>query len=89
MPTDYLTRRVARLKLHLGIDQKRPATVALENEALRLFREMLAGEVGKVATHNPLDGAGRSSGCPQHPTPPLGLWSDGRPATNRLRRPRR
>ncbi|MDP9404707.1 MAG: hypothetical protein M3P85_15645 [Actinomycetota bacterium] len=39
MPTDYLTRRVARLKLHLGIDQKRPATVALENEALRLFRE--------------------------------------------------
>jgi integrase len=39
MPTDYLTRRVARLKLHLGIDQKRPATVALEHEALRLFHE--------------------------------------------------
>ncbi|MDP9386876.1 MAG: hypothetical protein M3Q48_02840 [Actinomycetota bacterium] len=39
MPTDYLTRRVARLKLHLGIDQKRPTTVALEDEALRLYRE--------------------------------------------------
>lgn len=39
MPTDYLTRRVARLKLHLGIDQKRPATVSMESEALRLFRE--------------------------------------------------
>jgi len=39
MPTDHLTRRVARLKQHLGIEQKRPATVALEDEALRLFRE--------------------------------------------------
>lgn len=30
-PTDYLTRRVAKLKLPLGVDQKRPATVALED----------------------------------------------------------
>lgn len=48
MPTDYLTRRVAKLKLHLGIEQKRPTTVALENEALRLFRqEPLARPAGR------------------------------------------
>lgn len=38
MPPDYLTRRVAALKDHLGVDEKRPDTVALEDEALRLFR---------------------------------------------------
>ena len=32
---------MARLKLHLGIDQKRPATVALENEVF--FLEDLGG----------------------------------------------
>ncbi len=39
MPPDYLTRRVTALKVHLGIEQKRPETLAREDEALRLFRE--------------------------------------------------
>ncbi len=39
MPPDYLTRRVAALKVHLGIEQKRPETLAREDEALRLFRQ--------------------------------------------------
>jgi integrase len=39
MPPDYVTKRVATLKSHLGIEEKRPATAALEDEALRLFRE--------------------------------------------------
>jgi integrase len=38
MPPDHVTRRVALLKEHLGIADKRPETIALENEALRLFR---------------------------------------------------
>jgi integrase len=38
MPPDYLTRRVAVLKDHLGLAEKRPETVALEDEAMRLFR---------------------------------------------------
>lgn len=38
MPPDYLTRRVATLKDHLGVAEKSAATVALEDEALRLFR---------------------------------------------------
>ena len=38
MPADYVTKRVAVLKQHLGIEDKRPETVALEDEALRLFR---------------------------------------------------
>jgi integrase len=40
MPPDHVTRRVALLKEHLGIADKRPATIALEDEALRLFRSM-------------------------------------------------
>ena len=36
---DFLTRGVARLKGHLGIENKQPATIALEDEALRLRRE--------------------------------------------------
>jgi hypothetical protein len=39
MPPDYLTRRVAVLKGHLGIEDKRPETIALEDEALRLHRQ--------------------------------------------------
>ena len=39
MPPDYLTRRDAVLKGHLGIEDKRPETIALEDEALRLHRQ--------------------------------------------------
>lgn len=39
MPADYVTKRVAVLKEHLGIEDKRPDTVALEDEALRLHRQ--------------------------------------------------
>ena len=39
MPPDYLTRRVAILKEHLGIEQKSAETIAREDEALRLFRQ--------------------------------------------------
>ncbi|MGH9153978.1 MAG: site-specific integrase [Acidimicrobiales bacterium] len=39
IPPDYLTKRVAVLKDHLGVADKRPETIAMEDEALRLFRE--------------------------------------------------
>lgn len=42
IPPDHLTRRVAALKDHLGVEEKRPETVALEDEALRLFRAHLS-----------------------------------------------
>jgi integrase len=38
MPAEYFTKQVAKLKDHLGIPDKRPETIALEDEALRLFR---------------------------------------------------
>ncbi len=38
LPADHVTRQVAVLKEHLGIGNKRPETIALEDEALRLFR---------------------------------------------------
>ena len=38
MPPDYLTKRVGLLKGYLGIENKRPEVVALEEEALRLRR---------------------------------------------------
>jgi integrase len=38
MPPDHVTRRMGLLKEHLGIADRRPETVALEDEALRLFR---------------------------------------------------
>lgn len=38
MDPDYLTKRVAVLKSHLGIEAKRPETIAAEDEALRLYR---------------------------------------------------
>lgn len=37
LPPDTLTKRVAVLKEHLGIEDKRPETIAREDEALRLF----------------------------------------------------
>ncbi|MGH9068643.1 MAG: tyrosine-type recombinase/integrase [Acidimicrobiales bacterium] len=39
MPPQYLTKRVAVLKGYLGIEDKRPATIALEDKALRLYRQ--------------------------------------------------
>jgi hypothetical protein len=39
MPAQYLTRQVAVLKEHLGIATKRPETIALEDQALRLYRQ--------------------------------------------------
>jgi len=42
MPPDYVTRRTAILKEHLGIDDIRPETAALEEEALRLYRQRSA-----------------------------------------------
>ncbi len=39
MPPDYVTKRVAVLKDHLGIADKRPETVTLEDEAMRLHRQ--------------------------------------------------
>ncbi len=38
LPPDHFTRRVATLKGHLGIEEKRPDVIALEDEALRLRR---------------------------------------------------
>ena len=38
MPPDHLTKRVAVLKGYLGIEDKHPDVVALEDEALRLRR---------------------------------------------------
>ena len=43
MEADYVTKQVARLKDHLGIADKRPETIALEDEALRLYRATGAG----------------------------------------------
>jgi integrase len=39
MSPGYVTHQVALLKEHLGIADKRPATIELEDEALRLFRQ--------------------------------------------------
>lgn len=38
MSPDHLTKRVAVLKSYLRIENKQPATIAAENEALRLYR---------------------------------------------------
>jgi integrase len=49
MPPDHVTKRVALLKEHLGIANKRPETIALEDEALRLYRlEPAARPASKV-----------------------------------------
>jgi integrase len=39
MPPDRVTKRVALLKEHLGIANKRAETIALEDEALRIYRQ--------------------------------------------------
>lgn len=47
MSPDYVTKRVAVLKEHLGIPDKRPETIALEDEALRLRRTPVEREPGR------------------------------------------
>ena len=51
MPPDYVTKRVALLKEHLGIANKRAQTIALEDEALRMYRQppkqRRAGQAGR------------------------------------------
>lgn len=39
MSPDYVTKRVAVLKEHLGIEDKKATTISREDEALRLFRQ--------------------------------------------------
>jgi integrase len=39
MPPDFVTKRVAVLKDHLGIATKKPETIYLEDEALELYRQ--------------------------------------------------
>lgn len=57
-PPDYLTKRVAVLKGYLGIEDKHPEVVALEDEALRLRRSTpLARPAGKPG---PLPSGGMS-----------------------------
>jgi hypothetical protein len=52
MPPDHVTKRVALLKDHLGIANKRPETIAVEDEALRLYRLppklRRAGQAGRL-----------------------------------------
>lgn len=48
MPPDYVTRRVAVLKEHLGIEDTRPEIAALENEALRLYRQRAVRVPGRT-----------------------------------------
>ena len=43
MPPDFVTKRVGVLKEHLGIADKQPETIALEDKALRLYRQKPAG----------------------------------------------
>ena len=58
MPPDYLTKRVAVLKGYLGIEDKDPDVVVLEDEALRLRRSTPpARPAGKTG---PLPGGGLS-----------------------------
>jgi integrase len=51
MPPDHVTKRVALLKEHLGIANKRAETIALEDEALRMYRQppkpRRAGQAGR------------------------------------------
>lgn len=39
MPPDFITKQVAVIKRHLGIEDKKPETIMLEDEALRLYRQ--------------------------------------------------
>ena len=47
IPPDYLTRRVGELKGHLGIEDKLPETIELEDEALRLYRQERPARAGR------------------------------------------
>lgn len=47
MPPDYVTKRVAELKDHLGISVKRPDVAALEDKALKLRRQKATGRAGR------------------------------------------
>lgn len=46
MPPDYVTKRVAILKERLGVSNKRPETISLEDAALALFRTERPTRVG-------------------------------------------
>ncbi len=54
-----VTKRLAVLKGHLGVEDKRPETVALENEALRLRRSGTVDRSGRPGPE-PMDGAAMS-----------------------------
>jgi site-specific recombinase XerD len=58
MPPDHLTKRVAVLKGHLGIEDKNPEVLALENEALRMRRSGLP--VRAIGTPGPYPTIGMS-----------------------------
>jgi site-specific recombinase XerD len=58
MPPDYLTKRVATLKGYLGIEDKDPDVIALEDEALRLRRSTPAAR--PASKSGPLPGGGLS-----------------------------
>jgi hypothetical protein len=68
-PPDHVSRRVAALKEHLGIADKRPETIALEDEALRLFRSKperrAAGQPGRGVTMKPCQN-GRGGSTPSN-----------------------
>jgi len=55
MRPGYVTKRLQILKGHLGAEDKRPVTIALEDEALRLRR---FGEVNRAGRHGPMPHAG-------------------------------
>ena len=56
---DHVTKRVGVLKEHLGIADKRPETIAREDEALRLFRQTPAA----APNAGPGRAATPSAGC--------------------------
>ena len=67
MPPDYVTKRVALLKEHLGIANKRAETIALEDEALRMYRQppkpRRAGQAGRSTVGGmPYEAIGRQLG---------------------------
>lgn len=47
IPPDYVTKRVAELKDHLGISNKSPEVMALEDKALKLRRQPPAPRAGR------------------------------------------
>lgn len=59
IPSSRVTKRLQILKGHLGVEDKRPETIALEVEALRLRREGSVDRSGRPGPR-PLDGAAMS-----------------------------